>query len=280
MFIEESKIDELIGEDGYLDLTTEILGIKNQKAKITFKSRDKIVLSSVEEVHRILKKFNCEIVFSKKSGDILQKDELILQATGDIKEIHHAWKVSQNLLEYACAVATKTKEFVTLAKSVNPNIEILTTRKTIPSTKKITIKAILQGGAYPHRLGLSESILIFSEHLKFIGGYNGLIEMLPTIKSRALEKNIVVEVKDVSFVVKLADAGVNIIQFDKLRAEDLSDICKKMKILYPDIKLLCAGGIDESNIIEYAQLNIDGLVLSSAYYSKPADIGVEITRIN
>ena len=187
MFIEDSKIDEWINEDGYFDLTSEILNLKNQKAQIVFKTREKITISGVKEVVRVIQKVGAKVNFHLEDRAFANIGDTILKATGDVKDLHQIWKVSQNILEYSCAVATKTKLLVDLAKAINPKVEILTTRKSVPSTKKLTLKAILAGGAYPHRLGLSETILIFQEHLNFIGGYDGLIEKLPQIKAKAID---------------------------------------------------------------------------------------------
>ena len=47
---------------------------------------------------------------------------------------------------------------------VNQKCELLTTRKTFPLSKRFCIKAAICGGATPHRLGLSETILFFDGH--------------------------------------------------------------------------------------------------------------------
>lgn len=43
------------------------------------------------------------------------------------------------------------------------------TRKQNPGTKQLSIKAVKAGGGSIHRLGLSESILVFAEHRQFFG---------------------------------------------------------------------------------------------------------------
>lgn len=46
------------------------------------------------------------------------------------------------------------------------------------------------GGAWPHRLGLSETILIFQQHVNFVGGYEELAKIIPKIKAVAFEKRL------------------------------------------------------------------------------------------
>ena len=90
------------------------------------------------------------------------------------------------------------------------------------------------------------------------------------------ETKIVVEVKTIADAWELVSAGVDGIQFDKITATDLEVAVPKLKAINNNIMILAAGGINESNIIDYAATGVDVLVSSSPYNSKPADIGVKI----
>lgn len=278
MFVTDSEIDNLISEDiPYIDLTTEILDIKEIPSKISFYAREEMRLSCIEEAKRVLQKCGAEVTFSLKSGNDVKKDDLILEAKGESNAILMAWKVTQNLIEYQSAVATKSRNFVNIAKEINPNIEVLTTRKSPPLTKKLTIKSVMVGGAYPHRLGLSETILIFREHIDFFGGYDKLIEHLKELKTKSVEKNIVIELKSSENISKFAN--FDIIQFDKLSSEETKSATKVLKDINPNIKILSAGGINMDNIRQYAGSGVDGIVLSSLYYVKPKDVKVVIEKM-
>lgn len=58
--------------------------------------------------------------------------------------------------------------------AVNPECEVLTTRKSMPGAKDLLTCAVMAGGAFPHRLGLSETVLVFEQHLAFFGGFTVL----------------------------------------------------------------------------------------------------------
>ena len=70
-----------------------------------------------------------------------------------------SWKVVQNVLEWTCGVAHSTAQMVAKARSINPNIQIACTRKSIPGTRLLSTAAILDGGAIIHRAGTAETIL-------------------------------------------------------------------------------------------------------------------------
>ncbi|HLO88850.1 MAG TPA: ModD protein, partial [Nostocaceae cyanobacterium] len=143
-------------------------------------------------------------------------------------------------------------------------------------TKPLSLKAILAGGAAPHRLGLSETILIFKQHLIFIGGISGLTERLIQIRQRFPEQQICIEVETEADAWLVAQAGVDLIQFDKISPLDLNKLVPQFRQQYPNLKLAVAGGINLANIKEYAATGVEILVTSYPYFGKPADIAAKM----
>lgn len=278
-YISDETIDRWIKEDvPYLDLTTLTLGIGGLKGKITFTAREFTVLSGVEEVLRVFAKLGITPIRSLPSGSLVNKGDLFLEADGLASNLHMAWKVSLNILEYSSGIATRTKRMVEKAKAANPHIAVLATRKSFPGTKDLSIKAIIAGGAFPHRLGLSETILTFKQHVAFLGNMNDLAQSIQRIKTNACEKKIIVEVETLEDALLLSASGVDGLQFDKIPAPDLKVIIDQIREINPHLTLLGAGGINERNIQEYACLGIDAIVTTSMYFGKPADIGVTMEK--
>ena len=274
--LNNGEIDRLIEEDvPYFDLTTFILGIEGQ-GEISFSPRHPIVVCGTEECRTIFERAGLTTLDFTPSGREAEQGEIFLRATGDAKAIHRVWKVTQNLLEYACGIATRSRELVRLAKGVNPKVELVTTRKSFPLSKKISVKAVISGGALPHRLGLSETVLIFQEHIKFLGGIERLIRELPSIKARVPEKKVTVEVKSVDEAFRLLKAGVDVVQLDKLSVEEVREVVRFRNEKAPASKVAAAGGINRENIELYASTGVDIIVLSYPYFGKPADIKVRI----
>lgn len=279
MYISDETIDKFIKEDvPYLDLTTLILGINGQKGSIQFFSREDAILCGSEEVTKIFNKLNIEVIKTYPSGTLIKKNEIFLEGKGNAEDLHVAWKVSQNILDYSSGIATKTKKLVDKASEVNPNLHIITTRKVIPGTKELAIKAVVSGGGFPHRLGLSETILIFKQHLNFLGGTNEFIKILKSVKAKVCEKKIIAEVENIDQAIKLCKGGIDGLQFDKIPSNELKKHVDILKSINPSIVILAAGGINENNIKEYAETGVDAIVTTSVYYAKPIDIGCKITK--
>lgn len=279
MYISNPLLDSLILEDvPYMDLTTHALGITNQEGEMEYYTRQECVLCCIEEGVAIMKKLGIQIVGFKKSGYRAAAGESFLSVRGSAEQLHTAWKVCLNLFDFYSAVATKTRELVNIVETANDNVSVLTTRKSIPGTKALTIKAILTGGAFPHRLGLSDTVLIFDHHLEFFGGIERLIDTIPDIKSKCCEKKIIVEA-NARDAGALARADVDGIQFDKISVNELLEIVPFLREINPRITLLAAGGINESNAAEYAKTGVDGLVTTCLFHVKPMDMSVRMRKL-
>ncbi|WP_127119199.1 ModD protein [Thiomicrospira sp. S5] len=278
VWFSNEEIAQWINEDAPLvDLTSHLLGIEAQYCELTVTTRHSTCLTLTEEATRLFEQLGADTVLCEPSGRQVDAGTEILKVTGRGDALHRGWKVAMNLLETGCGVATATADMVAAVQQVS-DIPLLVTRKHAPGMKKQLIKAILSGGAYPHRLGLSETVLIFENHLNVIGGREALPKAIQKMKAAACEKKIMVECDDLEQAVQAAEAGADAIQFDKVPVDDLVLWCQSLKTAFPALKVLMAGGIRRDNVEAYAASGVDGIVLSSLYHAKPADLGVRIQR--
>ena len=273
----DRAIERFIEEDvPFGDLTTSLLGIGSLKGEITFTTRHRTVLCCTEEAARVLEQCGATVTNRLASGSVVEAGVTILTATGPAGSLHAGWKVAMNLLEYASGIATRTRTIVTRAREINPRISVVSTRKSFPGTKKIALKAIMAGGALPHRVGLSDSILVFKQHTAFMGGLDSFLETFAELKAKAPEHTIIVEAESAGEALKIARAGVDVVQVDKLTPDELSRLVQEIRLARPAITISAAGGINAENADAYAETGFEILVLSSVYFGKPADIGVII----
>ncbi|QEM67844.1 ModD protein [Geobacter sp. FeAm09] len=273
----DGEIERFIDEDlPYGDLTTHLLGIGNQPGVITFATREETTLCCTEEAARVLEKCGCRVLALEPSGMCCVPGAVFLTATGPAQALHAGWKVALNLLEYASGIASRTARIVEAARASMPGIAVVTTRKSFPGTKKVAIKAVCAGGALPHRLGLSETVLVFKQHTAFLGGLDAFLKNVAGLRARAPENRIIVEADDADEALRIARAGVDVIQVDKLPPAALRQLVADIRSVDPAVKISAAGGINEGNVAQYAASGVDIIVLSSVYFGKPADIGVTI----
>ena len=284
MFFSPQEIAALIQEDQpFLDLTTRMLGIGDKAADMRFRCRQDISVAGTELAVKILDACGLMVTESQPSGALVATGTTLLAAEGSASAAHSAWKVAQNVLEYACGIATYSAQLVQQARQINPRIAVVATRKNIPGIRRFAVMAALAGGVMPHRLGISESVLVFDQHLAFLGGISPFLQQLAQYRRQVPSSKIVVEVQKTDHTLTdalaLAQAGVAGIQFDKMAPEPLAEIAAKLRAVAPEVTLFAAGGITLANIQAYAATGMDTLVTSAVYHATPADIGVEIRPV-
>lgn len=277
VFFDHATIDRWITEDAdLLDLTSHMLGLGATPAHIEFKIRHKGVAACTEEVSRILAHCGARTVKIKASGTPVQTGELLIHGEGPAHSVLRAWKVSQNLLEYSCGVARQAAQMYQIIQQHNPSMALLTTRKHAPGLRALALKSTLCVGALPHRLGLSETILIFPQHIELLGGWEVLKNKITVQKAGFAEKKIVIEVTNPTQASLAIKAGADVVQFDKATPNQLREWLPKLREHWPNGVFLAAGGIKLDNVADYAQTGVNALVTSALHHAPPADIGVNI----
>jgi molybdenum transport protein len=275
----DAVLDAYLADDvPFLDLTTHVLGIGSAMGRMTFRARNGMVLACAEEAARLVERVGVTPVLHRASGDLLEAEEAILTATGPAAALLRAWKIAQNLVEVASGIATATAEIVTSARSAAPEVSVTCTRKNAPGTKPLSVKAILAGGAVPHRLGLGETILIFPEHRAFLADLSETA-IVACARLSAAEKKIVVEVENLEEALAFARAGADVIQAEKFPPDRIAALRAEFTKLSPRPLIAAAGGINSGNAAAYAGAGADIIVTSSPYWAKPRDVAVKIEAI-
>lgn len=274
--VSDDYLERLLREDvPYLDLTTCILDIGHRPAALEYFSREEAVVACTEEVKRIFEKLGATARSLVPSGERVAPGQALFRAEGTAEALHMGWKVGLNLLEHASAIATRTRKLVDLARSANPRASVVTTRKGIPGSKEYAVKAVLAGGGQPHRLGLSETVLVFEQHRNFLPP-DAFPSLIGELRSRASEKKVLAEVDTLDQAVGLVRAGIDGIQFDKVEPETLRGWSATLRALNPNLVLIAAGGITDRNVQAYAAAGVETLASSWVYFGKPVDLGTSI----
>lgn len=281
MRFSNARIDAFIEEDvPYIDLTCEVLGVHNQPGEMEYFTRESCVLAGTDIARRIMRNLGCEVLASSEDGQLVSAGQTFFTVRGAAADLHAAWKVCLNVFDHLSAVATKTRSMVDAVHAVNPECEVLTTRKSMPGAKDLLTCAVMAGGAFPHRLGLSETVLVFEQHLAFFGGFNRFVEEMPRIKARCVEKKLFVEA-DAQRALALARAsldghGVDGIQLDKVPVSELAELVRRIRDIDPRITIIAAGGINPQNAGAYAACGVDGLATTAPFTAKPVDMSVRM----
>lgn len=258
------------------DATTFALGIGALRGRLVFKARYEMVVCGSEEARRMGELRGLtglgEVV---PSGTRLTPGAEILSLAGTAAGLHAVWKTAQTLMEYLSGIATCAADIVAAARRADPAAAVVCTRKNFPGTKAAAMKAVLCAGASPHRLNLSETLLVFAEHRAFLPEADAA-EMLRRLRRQWPERAAVVEVGDLDEARYWLDAGVDIVQLEKLPPEAVATLARHLAESGARGRIAAAGGIRPDNAEAYAGAGAGILVTSSPYFAPPRDVAVTL----
>jgi molybdenum transport protein len=275
----DAVLDQFLADDvAFLDLTTHVLGLKAQPGLMTFTARAAMTAACTEEAARIIERAGAKANLRAASGQALPAGASILTAAGPAAALLRGWKISQNLIETASGTATATHHIVSAARAVAPHVAVVCSRKNAPGTKLVSLKAILAGGATPHRLGLSETILIFAEHRVFLPQLSEAA-IIALARREAAEKKIVVEVGSLEEALAWGKAGADVIQAEKFAPQLIGELFRALESAANRPLIAAAGGVNAGNAAQYAAAGADILVTSAPYWAKPCDVAVHIEAL-
>ena len=280
IYFTENDIDRLIEDDVPVgDMTTHLLGLSGKKGKIELYARGPMTVCGTEEAIRMYRKVGLEIVSFLPSGTALKTGDKFMEARGDAASIHIVWRSGGVMIEFASGIASRTRQLLENAQRINPSISVAGTRKHPPYLKKVALKALMAGGGVPHRTGVSDTILIFREHLLFTGGYENLPATILAIRQQQKERKIVVEAHTYEEALLVAQAGADAVQVDKMPPADFEKTAAACRNIHSEICMIAAGGVNARNAADYTRATADVLVTSWMYFAPPADIGVKIQAV-
>lgn len=250
------------------DLTTASLHIGAARARLDFRARQSMTLCAVEEAARLFVLAGAAATTLRSSGEVVAAGEPVLEVQGSVAALHLAWKTAQVLVEWASGIATTTSAIVAAARG----LPVACTRKNVPGTKTLSAKAVRAGGATMHRLGLSETLLVFAEHRIFLA--ESPAATVARMKHAEPEKKLVVEVADVDEALCWGQAGADVLQLEKFPPEQVAACRRALDAAGLRMLLAAAGGINAGNANAYAAAGADLLVTSAPYTAPPRDVAV------
>jgi molybdenum transport protein len=261
----------LLAEDvPYGDLTTDQLGIGDRPAALTFTARAGMTVCGTEEAARLFQLAGAQAQVVVPSGQF--GDGLLLTAAGDAASLHRAWKTAQVLVELYSGIASGTAAIVQKLREAGFATPLACTRKHFPGTKALAVKAVRSGGGAMHRLGLSETLLLFHEHRLFLDEPAGAT--VARLRASQPERGLVVEVADEREALTWAEAGAPVLQLERFEPDRVRALGETLAARGLTPILAIAGGVHAGNAVAYAAAGAGLLVSSAPYHAPPKDVKV------
>ena len=269
----KKELLRFISEDVQSGDITSVLLPKN---KITAKiiSRENGILAGIRFAGSIFRLKDCNVKIIKKDGAKLKPNQIILQVSGNARNILSCERTALNLLSRMSGIATHTDLLVSKIRKINRKTKLYSTRKTAPGLRFFDKEAVRIGGGHKHRMSLSDMVMIKDNHLLVSSSIEDI-----TKNARKRHKHVEVEVENQRDVIIAASSGATIVMLDNFSPAQIERTITSLqkKKLRNKVKLEASGGINSKNIAAYAKTGIDMISVGSITNSVSGlDLSLEV----
>jgi nicotinate-nucleotide pyrophosphorylase (carboxylating) len=156
---------------------------------------------------------------------------------------------------------------------------LLDTRKTTPNFRLLEKEAVKIGGGVNHRFGLYDMIMLKDNHIDYCGGIEKAIEKAYAyVQQKKPGLKIEVETRDLEDVKKVIAVGkVDRIMLDNFTPDQ---ICKAVKLIDGKYETEASGGINLTNIEDYAATGVDYISSGAVIHqAKSVDLSLKAVII-
>lgn len=247
------------------DLSSELIFSPEDRGEFTFYSKEDGIFCG-EEIIRIgfkLLDSSAKIQLFKKDGDALIKGDKIAVIQGKLQSLLSGERVVLNLIQRMSAIATNASHAVALTESTNA--KIVDTRKTMPGLRMLDKYAVRTGGAFNHRSGLYDCIMLKDNHISFAGSITEAVKRAKEKIGHTVKIEVEIETKDQ--LLEAINAGCDIIMFDNRTPKEIREL---LPLVPKHIVTEASGGITLSNLRDYALSGVDYISLGSLTHSVKA----------
>lgn len=276
MDILEKLIDIAVLEDiGGGDITTENLISPDLEGRGVFVARQDMVLAGIDVAKRVFARFDPNAVVTPifKDGDKIRRGSTILEVNGKMQALLKGERIALNFLQRLSGIATNVRVYVEELESTG--CRLVDTRKTTPGWRHLEKYAVRVGGAYNHRAGLFDGVLIKDNHIAACGGIKKAVSDIKD-KISHLAK-IEVETSNISEVKEALEAGADVMMLDNM---DLVRIKEAVNVIDGRALVEASGNVTRTDLKRLADAGVD-IISSGAltHQARSVDISMRINKI-
>ncbi|MBI5416007.1 MAG: carboxylating nicotinate-nucleotide diphosphorylase [Candidatus Omnitrophica bacterium] len=259
------------------DITTRLLVDPSVTARARIIIKEKAVVCGLEIACRVFQMIDKTVrcSFLCADGKEVPAGAKVLFLRGRARSLLSGERTALNFLGYLSGVATNARNYV---RAVRPcKARILDTRKTTPGLRGLEKYAVRCGGAFNHRRGLSDMVLVKDNHRWICRNRMAVGAMVRHLR-RSTRQTIEFEVDDLQEFKEALAAGPDIILLDNMNGRQLRQaVSLRNKRKSGKRPLLeASGGITLRNVRRIAQTGVDRISVGALTHSRRSiDVSME-----
>ena len=267
-------IEIALKEDiGSGDITTDNLIDPQLKGKGLIIAKESLVVAGLNVAKQVFQYLDSEVIFKSEydDGDFLKKGDILVHVEGRLRALLSGERTALNFLQHLSGISTLVRSY--MIEISDKNIRLVDTRKTTPGLRGLEKYAVRVGGAYNHRIGLYDGVLIKDNHIAAFGGIKKAIDHIRSQVSHLLK--IEVEVSDLDQVKEALESKADVIMLDNMTIKQI-----KEATAFIDNRAIVelSGGITKSELKSLSDTGVDIISVGALTHSaRCVDISMQIT---
>ncbi len=271
----DALIELAFAEDiGPGDITTNSIISPDDLGVGVITAKEDFLLAGDWVAERVFKKLDPDVKIKKKfsDGDEIKKGDKIMILNGRLDALLIGERTALNFIQRLSGIATLTRTYVNEIKGTG--VRLTDTRKTTPGMRGLEKYAVRVGGAYNHRAGLFDGVLIKDNHIAAGGGIKKAVHKAREAASHLLK--IELEVTSLKQVKEALKANADVIMLDNM---DIPAIVAAVEIIGDTAIKEVSGNVTKQRLKELAKTGVD--VISSGaitHSARSIDISMSLSR--
>ena len=264
------NIDLFLSEDiGSGDITATIIP-ETAQAYAEVITRESMVMCGQAWFNAVFAQLNSNMVINwlVAEGDFVTENTLLCTVQGQARALLTGERTALNLVQLLSATATVAKHYADAVAGTG--CKVLDTRKTIPGLRDAQKYAVACGGAYNHRIGLYDGVLIKENHIMAAGSITKAIQVARQLTSVPVE----VEVETMAELTEALAAKPDRIMLDNFSLEDLRTA---VALTDGKVELEASGNISIETIKAVAETGVDYISIGAlTKHVKAVDLSMRV----
>ena len=210
------------------------------------------------------------ITLHRADGSRCAAGDVLMEIEGAAASILSAERIALNFAGRLSGIATLTAGFV--AEAAGTATRITCTRKTTPGLRMVEKAAVLHGGGFNHRFGLSDAILIKDNHIAAAGGIRAVLTAAQASVSHMMKVEIEVDTL-AQLTEVLQVGGADVVLLDNM---DTSTLRQAVDLVAGRLVTEASGNMALPRIAEVAATGVDYISSGALTHSAGTlDLGLD-----
>ena len=266
-------LEEDLGDLG--DTTTNSVIPADLKTTAVLIAKEDLVCAGLPVAERLFHTLDPDVVFTAKvqEGEACPRGTVMAEISGPARVLLTGERTALNFLQRLCGVATASHKYQALAGS---RAKILDTRKTTPGWRNLEKYAVAIGGAFNHRIGLYDRIMIKDNHRELAGmeGKGGILRSVRRAREMYPQLEVEVEVDSLDELDEALLSGAEYILLDNM---DNEQVVQAVGIARNKARLEASGNVTLARIPSLSETGVDFISSGALTHSvKSSDISMDI----